>query len=235
MSKAELTVEGVLADLRQSDRSAYLEQRIFVLSPFGTGVTALILFVLAAGSYVLLASLDHLPILVHQNDGLALHAQARAAFILSLLIAVILGMQRYVRVAERAEMVQVVGLFRGGLSTVARMAELTPSNAQLGLATLIGLFFGLVFVWLFLDPVSALRTIPGAFLWIATATVLLTMSFTRGVELTRRGTQSGNVMIDDDLVIDLLRIDRLSFLGRSAGRFALIWFSVSAVWCLFFV
>src|SRR5262249_40582270 len=39
----------------------------------------------------------------------------------------------------------------------------------------------------------------------------------------------------EDLKIDLLRIDTLAVLGRSAARLALIWFVVSAVACLFFV
>src|SRR5262249_19545062 len=40
--------------------------------------------------------------------------------------------------------------------------------------------------------------------------------------------------IDSELDIDLLRIDQLTVVGRSAARTALIWFGVSAVLCLFF-
>ena len=34
----------IAAELAQSDRAAYFEQRIFVYSPFGTIITALLLF-----------------------------------------------------------------------------------------------------------------------------------------------------------------------------------------------
>jgi hypothetical protein len=64
---------------------------------------------------------------------------------------------------------------------------------------------------------------------------LLITAFTRGVELSRAGSLSTARAIDDDLVVDLLRIDLLSVWGRSAARFALIWFTVSAVACLFFI
>ena len=41
--------------------------------------------------------------------------------------------------------------------------------------------------------------------------------------------------IENRLVVDLLRIDRLSVIGRSAARSALVWFVISAVVCLFFI
>ncbi len=37
------------------------------------------------------------------------------------------------------------------------------------------------------------------------------------------------------MIVDLLRIDTLAVWGRSAARFALIWFTVSAISCLFFI
>ncbi len=64
---------------------------------------------------------------------------------------------------------------------------------------------------------------------------LLMLSFARGVELSRSASKAGRSMIENDLKIDLLRIDKLSVIGRSAARFALIWFTVSAIMFLFFI
>jgi hypothetical protein len=72
-------------------------------------------------------------------------------------------------------------------------------------------------------------------LWFAFATTLLSILFSRGVEQTRAGSRAYGRVLDAELKIDLLRIDTLSVLGRTAARSALIWFVVSAVACLFFV
>ena len=42
-------------------------------------------------------------------------------------------------------------------------------------------------------------------------------------------------VLNAELKIDLLRIDQLAVLGRSAARTALIWFVISAIACLFFI
>ncbi len=233
----EPAVEKVFADLARSDRDAYLEQRIFVLSPFNTFVTAALLFVLAAGSYALAALANGLPIIVDHGGGPVLEDNARIAFTLSLLITVVLGMQRFILKRTRTEMIRAACVFRGGLTTVAGMSELTPHGARLGAATLLGLLPGSIIVWLMLaqNGIADFARAPAVSLWFTTITLLLAMSFTRGVELTRRGSQSSVASINSELIIDLLRIDRLSFLGRSAARFSLIWFSVAAVSCLFFV
>jgi hypothetical protein len=114
---------------------------------------------------------------------------------------------------------------------------LTPAKARLVPATWIGFFGGVVFSIILYshylsDPPHPL---PGIFAWFMVVTTLLGMAFTRGVELSRTGTQGTNDVIGQDLKVDLLRIDRLSVWGRSAARFALIWFTVGAVSCLFFL
>jgi len=232
---SEQTPEQILAELTSSDRRAYLEQRIFVLSPFRTSITAALIFLLLAGSYALIAFAEGLPIFVTESDGLNLDIRARIAFILSLLMATVLGIQRYTRERERAEIMNAATIFRGGLATVARMSTLTPANARLGAASFVGCLIGAVVIYLGYGRDGNVVSYPGIFIWFSIVTLLLTMSFARGVELTRSGSQSGVEMIERELIIDLLRIDRLSFLGRSAARFALIWFTVGAVSALFFV
>jgi hypothetical protein len=230
-------LELLQSELARSDRTAYLEQRVFILSPFGTFATSALLFILAAGSYVLLAFADRLPIALRTPDGLALDWRARVAFILSLLVAVILGIQRSVTRAERRDFLNSAENFSGGREALIPRVVLTPAGARLGLASAIGLVLGAGLVALFVTPDNGLgfSAHPGVFTWYAIVIAGLVMAFTRGVELTRRGAQSGFAMIDKHLIIDLLRVDRLSFLGRSAARFALIWFTIAAVSCLFFV
>ncbi len=75
----------------------------------------------------------------------------------------------------------------------------------------------------------------GVLVWFTVVNVLLITSFTRGVELSRTGSRASAQTIDEDLIVDLLRIDLLSVWGRFAARFSLIWFTVSAVSCLFFI
>lgn len=231
----DLTLEQVHADLSKSDRSAYLEQRIFVLSPFGTFMTAVLLFVTAAGSLLLIASAEDLSFLIETPDGTTLDPLVRVGLVLSLMIATVLGMQRHVRVRERAELATAATLYRGGLSTARRTAALTPPDAYLGIASLAGLVLGAIGSWILFITNPEFTSHPVLFAWFVIIVTLLTMSFTRGIELTRQGSRIGVAAVESDLIIDLLRIDRLSFLGRSAARFALIWFSIGAVSCLFFV
>jgi hypothetical protein len=180
---------------------------------------------------------DDLPIVVRGVDGATLDGRARIAFILSLLVAVVLGIQRYVNSLERIEFINSAANFTGGWEPLFQRAALTPQGARLGFASGIGLVLGAAISLFFVAADSDLSysTHPGVFAWFAIVITILTMSFARGVELTRRGSQNGIQFIEQHLTIDLLRIDRLSFLGRTAARFALIWFTVAAVSCLFFV
>jgi hypothetical protein len=231
----DATAEQVLTELENSDRHAYLEQRIFVLSPFGTGVTTLIFLTLFAGSYVLIASMEGLPIVARTMDGIALDSRARIAFTLALLMTTILGVQRYSLTRQRADMLNAAQLFAGGLASVARSTALTPSGARLGLASFAGIMIGMAIIWPAFANNPDVVSHRGIFIWFSVIVLLLTMSFARGVELTRRGSQNGTALIQKELIIDLLRVDQLSFLGRSAARFALIWFAVGALSCLFIV
>ncbi len=64
---------------------------------------------------------------------------------------------------------------------------------------------------------------------------MLTVLFIRGVAQSRAGGRGYSRTLNSELMIDLLRVDTLAVLGRSAARTALIWFIISAVACLFFV
>jgi len=72
-------------------------------------------------------------------------------------------------------------------------------------------------------------------IWTSLATTLLIMSFARGVALSRTGGDSMRRTVEDELIVDLLRIDRLSVIGRSASRLSLLWFTISAATLLIFI
>ena len=104
-------------------------------------------------------------------------------------------------------------------------------------ATLVGLIGGfaasaLIFVH---QGAGMFSRAPGIFIWFVVANTMLIVLFARGTELSRKADASLRALVDGELRIDLLRIDALDVLGRSAARGALVWFAISAVICLFFV
>lgn len=219
----------IAAELAKSDRASYFEQRIFVYSPFGTTITAILLFAILAGSYLLAMRLDGASILAPENL-----ETLRLALTLSLLMAVILCAQRFARQRERADVHALAEVMTGGLSQAKDATKLTPDDANLLGATLLGLAIGGVADWLFYFHGSG----SGALLsriWFSLITLLLVLSFVRGAELTRTGARASVARIRQSLVIDLLRIDKLSVWGRGAARSALIWFAVCAASCLLFI
>lgn len=221
----------------RSDRRAYFEQRLFVFSPLGDLATASIIFLLLLASFFLIAWAEGAVMFTRQATGIFVASPLRTAFALSVTLGAALYIQRYTRVRERKD----YEAFARTLGHVAvekhNMMSLTAERARLVPATWIGLFGGmavslvLYFHYLSNPPVA----LPGMFAWFLVVTTLLSMAFTRGVELSRTGTQGANDVIAQELHVDLLRIDLLSVWGRSAARFALIWFTVGAVSCLFFL
>jgi len=233
----DMDVELAERALRQSDRKAYFEQRLFVLSPFGTFPTALILFIALVGSYAIVALLQQTPAVAVTASGIAFDGRTQSALILSLMLCTALFLQRYARVREREEREAFAAILRDGDTQSRQLVSLTPPTQRLWWATGIGLVLGLGLSWALFTrgAATSLRSTPALMVWFTVVTTLLTMSFTRGIELGRAGTRSARKMFDSHLQIDLLRIDNLSVLGRSAARHALIWFAVGAVACLFFV
>ncbi|MBS0470022.1 MAG: hypothetical protein JSR60_03035 [Proteobacteria bacterium] len=222
---AEALPAEIAAEFIVSDRKAYFEQRLFVLSPLGTWGTAAVIFALFMALYALAAGID----------GFAFFGPTtRLAFVLTLLLTAILAVQRAVRMRQRADTPALARVLRGGLPQAISFGHLTPDAHQLWLATGIGILIGAAF-----DYVLYFRGMPMENLatraWFSLITMLMVMTFTRGAELTRSGSDSTSAAIRDDLIVDLLRIDDLAVWGRNAARFAIIWFTISAFSCLLFV
>ena len=224
----------ILDEYRASDRKAYWEQRIFVLSPFGTLATAALIFTILISAYLLAASIDG-DIVIERQPALNLSQISRLALVLSILLTTVLAVQRAVRLRQRADITALARVLRGGLSQAASLGTLTPQGARLGIATAVGfvIAIGFDFVLYFWHPgaVGGLA----ARIWFSVITGILVLTFMRGVELTRNGSRAMTEVIDNLLIVDLLRVDGLTVFGRNAAQFALIWFSVSAAACLLFV
>ena len=229
--------ENIERALAASDRRAYLEQRIFVLSPFGTLPTALMIFILFAGTFCIVWMISGRPFVTVQGDKIVIGTLFWLGLWFSLMLAVVLGMQRYMRNKDREAIARYAAILKGGWESAGRMTVLTPDGARLGLANVIGLVLGLAVSWFFYvsDSSQKLTAYPAMLVWMSVVTTLLLMSFVRGVALTRSGGGGLRQTVDNELIIDLLRIDRLSVLGRSASRTSLLWFTISAAILLIFI
>ena len=208
-----------------------VEQRLFAWSPLGTGATAFVIFLILAGLYAGAATLSGWPLLDVGRPGPLLPQETRGALVLSLLIATALGMQRYARLKDLEDAKRATGVLakcfnRNYFGEISKK-EL---SRRLGLATAIGVTVGLALAVFFNHRTAEQNWMLSApRLWFAFASVILSLLFARGVVLTRMGAAATRRFIERDLVIDLLRIDELAPLGKSAARVSLIWFSVSAV------
>jgi len=220
----------VVQEMARTDRRAYLEQRLFVFSPLNAFWTTVAIFVLLLGAYIVAADLSGAPLLVPHGIGNGL----RFALLFSLLIATVLGIQRFVRVRERADFAAHAAILSGGVEDAIRTTALTPDSARLARATIIGIVMGAFLCWTIVPVSPPVQTWP-TYVWFCAVTILISMLFARGVTLTRGAARGMREMIDGHLVIDLLRIDALSVIGRAAARGALIWFVICAVVCLFFI
>ncbi|SRR5579885_353886 len=224
---------AIAADLATSDRKAYFEQRIFVFSPLGTLATAFLIFALFAGAYWLCAALDGAAIFAPGPASLWLSARSQVAFSLSLIVATILGVQRHARIRERRDLQALAAILEGGAASASFFAKLTPQGARLWQATAAGVLIGLVAGWFLRFRGGDMG--PAAQAWFAFVTVVLFVLFTRGFELTRISGQNVRAVFERELMIDLLRIEKLSVIGRAAARVALIWFVSTAAFCLLFL
>ena len=206
-------------------------------SPFGTLATTAILFALMFGSFLGIAALEHVSTIKRTASLFAFSGAAWPALVLSLLCCAALGMQRYARLREAADAPAYARILTGGMATAAGITDYYAPGARFGRATITGSLVGLI--------ISAAVCIaesreghpmpPGALIWFSGATIFLSILFARGIEQTRAGGRAYAGVLNAELKIDLLRIDTLAVLGRSAARGALIWFVVSAVACLFFL
>jgi hypothetical protein len=206
------------------------EQRLFVWSPFGAVATSFIIFVLAVGSFVVLALLTHYPLV--DARGFVIAPNVIPAVAISLLLSTTLGMQRYTRLKELAD--------RGALALIVSdraapfLAAKPVSAAAMTWATAAGALAG-VALELVVVPHWLLRAYPAIFAWHVVFTIILVAFFCRGVLSVIRSGRAFSHLVEHELVIDLLRVDRLDVIGRRCARNALIWFTAAAVTCLFFV
>jgi membrane protein implicated in regulation of membrane protease activity len=234
---SDVTHTDLTDEWARTDRTAYFEQRLFVLSPLSDALTAFIIFAILLGSFFVIAWAEGVTLFTRTAVGIAATSPMQTAFALSLTLGVALYIQRYTRVRERQDHPAFARTLNPGAIEKHNVGSLTPANVRLTIPTTIGFFGGIAASWIlffhYLSDASGAR--PALFGWFLIVTTILGMSFTRGVELSRTGTQGVNRVIDEDLNVDLLRIDHLSVWGRSAARFALIWFTVGAVSCLFFL
>jgi hypothetical protein len=215
---------------KRLDRASYFEQRLYGFSPFGALATSFCIFALFAGTFLLAAALDGRHPFALVRDELIIADDARGALTISLLVAVSLGLQRYARLRDREDYVRYLARVKQRYSETTDRWVL-PLSRELPAATLFGIAFGIVVIFTIV-PHPPIRSF--TFAWFLLATIVLSTLFARGVALTRAGNRATRRFIDSELDIDLLRVDQLTLIGRSAARTALIWFGVSAVLCLFF-
>jgi hypothetical protein len=208
------------------------EQWLYQKSPVGTAATSAMLFVIVAGSYVLLAYIVHVPLFDNSAHVFHIASYAWAAFVMSLLLVTVLGMQRYTRLKELADEAAFLAI-APGTTTVTSILRPAPPAYML-LANIVGAIAGIALAFLTV-PSTFPAHYQALFVWNVAITMFLGSLFARGVFMTAQGSQAFAHLIEHDLRIDLLHVDRLAVIGRHSARNALIWFTVAAVVCLFFV
>lgn len=208
------------------------EQWIYDRSPFGIFVTSLLLLALFLASFAAAQLIDRVPFLDRQGRVAGLTDSVWPAIVLSVMLTVILGVQRYARTRDNADAPAYARVFqRSG----PQPDFLTPAvRRNLRIATLVGLIAGAGLTGVSV-PQAFLWKHPLIMLWFFAVESLVSILFARGVVMSARSNELFSRLIRDDLQIDLLRIDLLAVIGRNGARTALIWFGVAAVICLFFV
>jgi hypothetical protein len=208
------------------------EQWIFRKSPVGTAATTAILFVIVVGSYVLIALLSRAPLFDSSSRELHIASYAWPALVLSLLMTTVLGMQRYTRIREQADEPAFRAIAPGASSAASILRPASPKRMLL--ANIVGVPAGIVLAFATV-PSNFPTHYPALFAWNVAINMLLSALFVRGVIMTMQGGRAFARMIEHDLQIDLLHVDKLAVIGRHSARNALIWFTVAAIACLFFV
>jgi hypothetical protein len=207
----------------------HAEQRVYDASPVGLGLTTAALFAAMVGAYALAAGADGIPLIVRSGMEYMPDRRAWIAACLALLICAALGLQRYSRVKDVAEVGTFLAMVEPGIPWAPRF-----SGARLrGFAVVGALVGGGSMVWFLAHNADGRG--PATSAWFTISAALLGVLFFRGVYMTREGAQHTRLVLRSGLRIDLLRIEQLYPIGRSAGRTASIWFTVSAASLLLLV
>lgn len=212
---------------------ANFEQTLYNISPLGTLGTTLAILLVFLGTFAAALAIDRYPPAAHAASGWTLSPGVWPAFVLSLLVTVALGMQRYVRLKDHDDDAVLETIMPGCREFEARMLD-ARGRRGLRIATLLGAILGAGATWAFV-PHSVIAAHPAMYLWFGLVQAVVTALFARGIVASARGAESWAFAIDNGLVVDLLRIDSLNIIGRQGARNALIWFSVAAVIFLFFI
>jgi hypothetical protein len=213
------------------DTSAWVhaEQRVYDASPVGLRLTTAALFAALVGAYALAAGVDGIPLIVRSVAEYMPDRRAWIAACLSLLICVALGLQRYTRLKDVDEASGLQALAEPGIPWAPSF-----SGARLRMFAIVGALVGGGAMAWFLAHNADGRG-PATSAWFTLAAAMLGVLFFRGVYMTREGAQHTRLVLRSGLRIDLLRIEQLYPIGRSAGRTASIWFTVSAASLLLLV
>ena len=212
---------------------ANFEQTLYNLSPLGTLGTTLAILLVFLGTFGATLAIDRYPPAAHAASGWVLSPGVWPAFVLSLLVTVALGMQRYVRLKDHDDDAVLETIMPGCREFEARMLD-ARGRRGLRIATVLGAILGAAATWVFV-PRSAIVAHPAMYLWFGLVQAVVTALFARGIVASARGAENWALAIDKGLIVDLLRIDSLNIIGRQGARNALIWFSVAAVIFLFFI
>lgn len=212
---------------------ANFEQTLYNISPLGTLGTTLAILLVFLGTFAAALALDRYTPVIHAASGWMLSPGVWPAFVLSLLVTVALGMQRYVRLKDHDDDAVLETIMPGCREFEARMLD-ARGRRGLRIATVLGAILGAAATWVFV-PRTVIAAHPAMYLWFGLVQAIVTALFWRGIVASARGAENWALAIDNSLKVDLLRIDQLNIIGRQGARNALIWFSVAAVIFLFFI
>jgi hypothetical protein len=228
MSETALPLAAPLAPERR-----LFEATLYAISPFGALATTLLIFVVLAGSFALALVIDEYPPVMQTAHEWMLNGGVWPAFVLSVLITVALGMQRYARIRDLADNAALQAAMPDCIEQERRIYD-AAGFRRLQLATAIGAILGIL-PTLVAVPKGVMVREPAIFAWFLIVNAITAALFARGVVQSARAGENWARSIDQSLVIDLLRIDSLNVIGRHGARSALIWFSVAGAILLFFV
>jgi hypothetical protein len=225
---SDLRAEAAAAP-RQEALPVRFEQRLFDLSPVGTLPTAIAVFVVLLGTFEAAARLTNYSL--EEQLTLDLHAGAWPATILSLLVAVGLAMQRFVRLREIEEAPALLQVLP--YTTTDPITNDLRVRAQLRWSGLAGALVGFAAAFLAVPADVRTQHVP-AFAWFAIVMSIMGAMFARGAVVSGARARDFSERIDSYLKVDLMRVDELFVLGRHSARASLIWLSAAAIVCLFF-